>query len=536
VPEETVRVARAAFPGGSLAIRIRDALGVIYKDEQFEDLFSSRGQPALSPGRLAMVLVLQFSEGLPDRQAAEAVRARIDWKYALGLDLADPGFDFSVLSEFRARLVAGNCEQQILDTVLERAAEAGLLKTAGRARTDSTHVLAAIRELNRLELVGEMLRAALNALAVAAPEWLTTVAEPDWYDRYDRRIEDFRLPKALPARIEQAEIIGADGMALLKAVHDAPAPAWLRLIPMVQRLRRVWVQQFHTVDDVVRWRHPKDLPPSSARLVSPYEDQARSGAKRDINWDGYKAHLTETCEPDAPHLITNVETAPAPGNDFEATALVHDSLARRDLAPDVHLVDTGYVTSRGVIAAQLDHDVELVGPMMPDASWQSRAKGGYPASAFTIDWDNCQVTCPSGKTSIRWAIKPDRDKIEIRVEFSQRDCSRCPVKAECTRGRRRRLTLRPQAEHEVLTRARAEQQTDQWKSRYQARQGIEGTIAQGVKAFGLRRSRYRGTAKTHLQHLLIAAAMNLTRLDAWLIGMPLAPTRTSHFAALRPAA
>ncbi|MEU4225282.1 transposase [Nonomuraea sp. NPDC026600] len=120
------------------------------------------------------------------------------------------------------------------------------------------------------------------------------------------------------------------------------------------------------------------------------------------------------------------------------------------------------------------------------------------------------MTCPSGKTSIRWAIEPGRDKSEIRVEFSQRDCSRCPVKAECTRSRRRRMTLRPQAEHEVLARARAEQQTDQWKNRHQARQGIEATIAQGVKAFGLRRSRYRGTGKTHLQHPYTSRRSSMT--------------------------
>nr|WP_184875981.1 IS1182 family transposase [Sphaerisporangium siamense] len=536
IPSVTAQVARAAFPDGSMAMRIRDALGMVFRDEEFERLFPSRGQSALSPGRLALVVVLQFAEGLSDRQAAQAVRARIDWKYALSLELTDPGFDFSVLSEFRGRLIKGAAEQQILDTVLERAGTAGLLKTAGRARTDSTHVLAAIRGLNRLELAGETLRAALNVLAVAVPDWLASLAAPVWFDRYASRSEDFRMPKFTAARIELAETIGADGMTLLRAIHDETALAWLRQIPAVETLRRVWVQEFCTIEDTVRWRHPRDLPPGRSRLVSPYDDQARTGTKRDSSWDGYKVHITETCEPDAPHLITNVATTPSPGSDFDATALVHEGLSRRGLAPDVHLVDTGYVTTRGVIAAKRDHNVELVGPMMPDASWQTRSKSGYPAHSFAIDWDNRQVTCPSGKTSIRWAIEPDRDKIEIRVEFSRRDCGTCPVKAECTRGTRRRLTLRPQAEHEVLHRARVEQQTDQWKNRYQARQGIEGTIAQGVKAFGLRRTRYRGIAKTHLQHVLIAAAMNLARLDAWLTGTPLAPSRTSHFAVLRPAA
>lgn len=178
IPEETQRVARAAFPKGTLCLRIADAVGAIYDDMQFADLFPLRGQPAEAPARLALATVLQFVEGLSDRRAADAVRGRIDWKYALGLELTDPGFDHTVLSEFRTRLVRGQAEQVLLDTLLERVRELGLLKSRGRQRTDSTHVLAAVRMLNRLERVGETLRATLNVLAVVAPEWVRRVAEP----------------------------------------------------------------------------------------------------------------------------------------------------------------------------------------------------------------------------------------------------------------------------------------------------------------------------------------------------------------------
>ena len=182
VPDETMRVARAAFPRGNTYIQMRDTLGVFYRDEDFATLFPTRGQPALAPWRLALVLVLQYAEGLSDRQAAEAVRSRIDWKYALSLELTDPGFDASVLSEFRSRLVAGNAEHRLLEAMLERFQAAGLLKARGRQRTDSTHVLAAIRALNRLLSVGETLRQALNALAVAAPDWLQAHLDPVWVD------------------------------------------------------------------------------------------------------------------------------------------------------------------------------------------------------------------------------------------------------------------------------------------------------------------------------------------------------------------
>src|ERR671912_989 len=195
VPEETRRVAHAAFPRGNTYMRMRDELGAVYDDHLFAPLFPAHGQPAAPPWRLALTTVMQFAEGLSDRQAADAVRSRIDWKYALSLELTDPGFDHTVLSEFRTRLVAGQAEQLLLETLLSQLRDRGLLKARGRQRTDSTHVLAAIRVLNRLELVGETLRAALNQLATVAPEWTRGVARPEWFERYSRRVEDSRLPR-----------------------------------------------------------------------------------------------------------------------------------------------------------------------------------------------------------------------------------------------------------------------------------------------------------------------------------------------------
>src|SRR3712207_4926509 len=227
VPEQTGAVVRAAFRRPPPAVRLRDELGVLYADADFAALFPVRGQPALPPRRLAVVTVLQFLEGLSDRQAADAVRARIDWKYALGLELADPGFDYSVLSEFRARLVAGAAEHTLLERLLTVCREHGWLKARGRQRTDSTHVLGALRVLNRLERVAETLRAALNAVAAEAPDWLRSVAPPEWHERYDRRIEDYRLPRGREARLAYAAIVGGDGQRLLEALTAATAPEGL---------------------------------------------------------------------------------------------------------------------------------------------------------------------------------------------------------------------------------------------------------------------------------------------------------------------
>src|SRR6476469_2733009 len=137
IPITTLRVAKAAFPKGCLAMRVRDELGELFADKEFQELFAARGRPGVSPARLALVSVLQFVEGLTDRQAADAVRGRLDWKYALGLELTDPGFDHSVLTEFRSRLIHGQAEQQLLDTLLGRCRERGLIRERGRQRTDS---------------------------------------------------------------------------------------------------------------------------------------------------------------------------------------------------------------------------------------------------------------------------------------------------------------------------------------------------------------------------------------------------------------
>ncbi|MFF0551076.1 IS1182 family transposase [Streptomyces sp. NPDC004311] len=535
IPADTVRVARAAFPKGSLAIRVRDELGPLFSDEEFADLFPSRGKPAWSPGRLALVLVLQFVEGLTDRQAAEAVRARIDFKYALGLELEDPGFDFSVLSEFRNRLVEADVGQRVLDGILASARDKGLLVGGGKVRTDSTHVMSSARELGWLELVTETLSAALNALATTGPEWLAEIAEPDWFKHYGSRAEDFRFPKARTRRDEVGLRTGGDGLRLLEAVFSPDAPAGLRAIRQVEVLRQVWVQHFHLVDGEVRRRDPKDRPPGAIRLVTPYDTEARAGVKRDSFWNGYKVHFTETCGAGTPNLITHVVTTDATVSDFHLVPVVLAGLAERRLLPDEHLVDTGYVSAQHMVAARRDHGVELVGPLKGSGAWQSRTQDAFPIDVFTIDWSSQKVTCPGGKTSTRWARESNDDKITIRVQFSKTDCRSCPVKDSCTRGPRRKLAFHDQDLHTVLHQCRAEQETDEWKARYKTRAGVEGTISQGVHRCDLRRSRYRGLAKTSLQHQLTGAAINLARIDAHLTDTPRARTRTSHFAALRPA-
>ncbi len=536
-PEDTVRVARAAFPRGNPYMRISDALGPIYRNPQFVQLFPKDGQPALAPAQLALVTVFQFVEGLSDRQAADAVRGRIDWKYALALPLEDPGFDASVLPEFRSRLIARGAEALLFETLLTVLKEEQLVKPRGRQRTDATHVLAAIHVLNRLELVGETLRHALDTLATVAPEWLRSWVPSAWFDRYSRRFEEYRLPAALAARTALAERIGADGRCLLTAIFETPDLAWLLHVPAVKTLWRVWLQQFYAGDPMT-WRKAEDLPPSAVVVSSPDDPDARYSQKRETIWTGYKAHLTETCDEETPHIVTDVITTPATTPDCLVTAATQERLAMRGLVPREHLVDTAYVTAAHLVTSRAAHDCTLLGPVQEDPSWQARAGAGFGAAQFVIDWEHEQATCPQGKTSRAWrATKDPGDHETITIRFDHRDCRDCSVRSQCvSSSRARALQIRPRPLYEALQEARGRQKTTEFQHRYAARAGIEGTMAQGVGLGDLRRTRYRGLAKTRLLHLLIATALNILRVSAWLAERPRAHARRSAFATLAPVA
>jgi transposase len=323
VPELTAQVALAAFPKRNIYLQLRDELGSIYEDKQFAERYAHDGQPAISPWRLALVTVVQFAENLPDRQAADAVRSRIDLKYLLGLELTDPGFDYSVLCEFRARLIAGDVVSLLLDHLLEILKEKGLLQSGGKQRTDSTHILAAVRDLSRLELVGKTLLHALNNLAVVTPQWLKEVVPADWLERYNARWEEYHLPKTKVKRHELGAQVGQDGLFLLNAIYAAGTPTWLREIPAIETLRQVWIQNFYEENGQLHWRLAGNIPPAVKSICSPFDTRARYNIKRETEWVGYKVHLTETCSADEPHLITHVVTTPATEQDTEVVDDLH---------------------------------------------------------------------------------------------------------------------------------------------------------------------------------------------------------------------
>ncbi len=545
VPDDTARVARAAFRRGNPYVLLRDQFGALFDDADFADLCPKLGQPAYAPWRLALVTLMQFREGLSDRQAAEAVRSRIDWKHVLALDLSDAGFDFSVLCEFRARLLQHGVTERLLTRVLDAAREGGLLKGRGRSRTDSTHVLAAVRDLNRVELLAETLRAALNAIATTAPDWLRALSPPEWHERYDRRIEEVRLPEAGSKRDAYVAQVGADGFVLLDALDGVGTPESLCSLSEIDVLRRVWARHFERADgdadghapQDVRLRQVKNRGPGD-RIESPYDADARFRTKAAMGWTGHMAHFTETCDENMPRLVVHADTTTANVHEAMRTEPIHAALAAKGLAPAEHLVDAAYTSAEQLVAARERHDIDLVGPQRRNLTWQSTGDGAFDAAGFTVDWDRQVACCPEGKESVSWKIysSPGRARGHplVHARFHPANCRACSSRPRCARSpsQGRVLSFFPRREQEALMAARARERTDEYRRLYAQRQGIEGTMSQGVRVFGLRQARYCGLAKTKLQHVATAAAINLDRLAAWFAKRPLAPTRTSRFAAL----
>ncbi|MGW4519357.1 IS1182 family transposase [Streptomyces sp. NPDC004393] len=565
VPEETAAVARAAFPKGSLAIRVRDRLAEVFADEPFAEAFGVRGAPGLSPGALSLVTVLQFAENLTDRQAAAMTIRAIDWKYALGMELADTGFDHSVLPRFRARLAEHGLERTVFDRLLEHCKEAGLVAAGGRQRTDATHVISAVRDLNRTELAGESVRAALEALAVAAPAWLAEVVDvAEFAHRYGERINGWTMPASKTKRERLAQVFGQDALTLCRAAWADAAPPWIREIEAVQLLRQVLVQTYYVHTDnrgreVVRKREADTdgVPPGSIRLASPYDADARWAAKgEELFWLGYKVHLTEACHtpPEAeaeaeaedrerrgnkdggllpPNLITDVMTTHAAVPDVQATAPIQQRLREHGLPPGEHYLDSGY-PSADLIHAAAKLGTEMVTPALLDHSRQARTAEGFDKSAFSIDWKARQARCPAGRTSSNWNHVQQHGRDAIVITFAATTCGSCLLRGPCTTSRqgRRMLTLQPRELHETLAAARTEQQTDAFKARYRLRAGVEGTINQTLDVTGMRRARYRGLPRVRLQHAFSATAINVVRLDAYWSGHPLDRTRTSRLTRL----
>jgi hypothetical protein len=440
-------------------------------------------------------------------------------------------------------------------------------------------VIAAVAALNRLELAGESVRAVLEALTAAHPAWVEQrICVADFARRYATPMTSWRPPVSQARRNELAIAYARDGYALAEAVYDSSAPGWLRELPAVDVLRRVLLQNYtRTITEdgreVIKRREKEPdgdgLPPGHTRIASPYDTDARWGVKREEFWLGYKLHITETCD-DAPpctcapamalqpaaggagpgghhaggcehdrdcahlvfpNLITSVATTDATVTDNQMTSAIHDDLADKNLAPGRHYLDSGYLSAAVVVSALATWGIALIGPLLADTSAQARAGHGYARADFAIDYDSKTVTCPQGKTSASWTPCTQHGKDAIVATFSASDCGPCPARSLCTTGKRRQLTVLPRDLAQAQAAARSAGKAIPFQADYARRAGVEGTMHQAA-SHGARRARYRGLPKTRLDHLYMATALNLLRLQASWTGNPLDRQRTSHLARL----
>ena len=514
MPADIAAIGAVVLVPGDPCRVIGEQLADVVDDGQFAALYEATGRDAVWPSVLALVTIFQFSEDLPDREAARAVAVRLDWKYALHLPLGYKGFDFSCLSYFRRRLVEHEQERLVFEAVLAKVRALGYLKKRGKQRTDALGVVGAVRELSQLELVWEAVRLALRALVESAPAWAEATVPAAYRTQYLERRSDYRLT----ADERQAELVraGQDSAWLLDQLARATTDA-VRDLPEVETLATIWEQRYERVDGQVR-RRPKTVD-STELIVTPHDPGVRIGQKRGDAWWGDKVHVTETIAepPEAgtmgPHdprdqvrFITDVTTSPAPSGDGQALAEIRAHLSDRALLPTEQVVDSGYISGKHLAESEAD-GVDLVGPPLADTS-----TNGFKLADFAIDRDARRAVCPAGQVASKWGVRKERDgSHSLQIRFPDAACAACPLRPQCTTSTRGR-NLSVSEHYERLAARRLEAQTPAFRAKLKTRAGIEATLSELVRSHGLRRHRYRGDAKRHLEHLLKAAACNLKRL------------------------
>ncbi|WP_235787227.1 transposase [Streptomyces mutabilis] len=378
-----------------------------------------------------------------------------------------------------------------------------------------------VRDLTRLELITEAVRAALEEVAGTSPHLLDELVDEDWGLRYGRPIRLGKNPTKPKTRILAT---GNDALRLLEHLYRHGADRTSG--PRIQALRQIMVQNYdRDTAGRLRWRTAEKeagpgLPPSSRVVVSPYDTSDRYARHGHIiSWKGFAAHLTETCALDGPNVITDVATTAATTHDSQVLPGIHTRLGRRGLLPAEHLVDAGYTSLPHLEQAAREHQVTVAGPLPANPTRQHRQAKGFARDDFHIDYDLQQVTCPQGQVSAGWhgpypTSSPTAAPL-IVARFTKSQCRPCPARTQCTAtaDNARTVGFPPRELRDLQLRVRTEQQTLEWKTRYALRSGVEGKVNEFAHGHSMRRCRYRGQRKAHIQHVLTAIAVNIERLS-----------------------
>jgi transposase len=510
MPPETAAVGKVILKEDSAYRLIGDRLFERYSEYDYADLYSAEGKPGISPVILAFVSVFQFMERLPDRQAAESLRMRMDWKYALHLPLAYEGFDYSVLSEFRDRLLAHQAEGRVFEQLVQEFRSMGLIKERGKQRTDSIAMLMKVRRLSRLELVVETLRLTVGAILKTDREWGEALIPPSWEERYGERFVLQRHTKEEWAEHDQH--VGSDGEWLIERLSGEGAPAEIKRLPEVQVLKTVWAQQFREAEGKIVYQAGTHYD-GHTQIQTPHDPEARYSRKRIQEWVGGKVQVTETDDEGYPHLITDIAGTCSSKTDYESLSDIQIRLKERHCLPGEQYVDSGYMSGPN-LAVSVQNGIDLIGPTVPVVSPQSKIPDGITTEHFDVDVEKLQATCPGGTS-----VGPDFGwKGKVRFLFPKEVCAACQLRERCCTGEGGR-TLCVGTTYPLLQQARKRQKTEAFKQDYHKhRSGVEGCVSALARGNGMRTSRYIGHPKRHLQAVFCGTAANLKRTARWLAG------------------
>jgi transposase len=506
VPADIAEIGQRLLPKDNLYRQIGDRFNELFPEESVFDAFhDTAGRGVIPRLLLALVTVLQMMERVPDRTAADFVVSRLDWKYALHLPLGFTGFHFTNLNHWRALLEKKQDERVFFDELVHKLQAAGLIKNRGKMRTDSTHILAVVQRLGQMELVSETVRLALRATTEVASDWVEQTVPGDLQERYSERQREYGLTGDEVRR--KLVLAGTDGFRLLDYV-DQSAPQVVRVLSAIETLRQVLSQQFPAGPE----QPPTSKRPTGGDIVeSPHEAEARRGTKRRQSWTGYKLQITETCDEDQPRLIVEIEVTGALENDSPELPKVQERLEERGTLPGEQQVDQGYMSGKNLVTSAA-RGVNLMGKPLAD----TQGPEGFRQGDFQIDESAKRATCPEGQTSKVWAEckDPAGGPSTIKIRFDATTCQQCACFGKCTSSTKgRSLTLNPY--REALETRRSEAKTEAFLTKLHIRAGIEATISEAVRRYGLRSARYRGRARLRLQAYFTAVAMNLRRLGRW---------------------
>jgi transposase len=511
IPESTVALVHDLFPEDSVYQFVGDVLFDQFHDQDFADLYPKDGQPTISPVLLSFVTIFQSLEDLSDRKTVYGLRFRFDWKYALHLPPEYKGFDHTVLSEFRQRLLKYGAESRIFNAIFAQLKQLGFYKQRGIQRTDSLSIYTHHRRLKRIEVCVETMRVCIKELLHRAPDWTRATLPAEWEERYAKRCKAERLSDE--ERDSLSVIVGDDGAWLLERLEQDDATD-LRELRAVETLRDVWAVHYERgLGDHMRWT--ENTTRGGTEIVeTPHDPDAHWATKRGQDWVGYKLQVTETDDTDRPHLITDIALTPAAASDMGALDAIRDRQAEQKTLPGERYVDSGYVSGENIADGRpLGED--LIGPIRTTVTPQSKLPDGFSHADFQIDFDAKRVTCPNGQTA-----PIERSGVQgTQATFRAATCANCPLRARCCTGKKEGRTLRFGPHYQATQAARKRQLTDDFKTKYRAhRGGVEGCLSALVRGHGIRTTRYDGQTKNHLHALFVGAAVNLARSAAWRSG------------------